>query len=68
MLAILGAVAVPRGAVIEKCREHYTLYSCVVDAEELTYYYKAHNSIITSVFNVSSLDMNGTSLEIHHFI
>ena len=68
MLAILGAVSVPRGAVIEKCREHYTLYSCVIDAEELTYYYKTHNSIITSVFNVSSLDMNGTSLEIHHFI
>lgn len=58
-LAILGAVAPPRGTVIsEDGKEHYTRYSCVMDPKSLSYTYKRGFStkIHTTYMKKESLD------------
>lgn len=48
--SILGAVAPPRGAVInERGKEHFTRYSCVMDPKKLEYTYK--RAFSTKIFS-----------------
>jgi penicillin V acylase-like amidase (Ntn superfamily) len=64
MLHILNNVSVPKGAVIADNKEHYTLYSSVIDADAQIYYYRTYDSFDTKIINASDFDKTNNRLAI----
>lgn len=51
---MLSSVAVPKGAVLtENKKEHYTTYSCCMDAQKGKYYIKTYGSCIVHCFDLA---------------
>lgn len=60
---ILDSVSIPRGAVITPDKKyHYTTYSCCIDTEDMTYYYKSYNSMAINAVTVTEEAKNGEKL------
>jgi len=68
MLHLLSAVSVPKGAVVNNGKEHYTLYKCCIDAKEHIYYYRPYSSLETVVINTAKLPIDAARLEIFDFM
>ena len=64
MLHILNNVSVPKGAVIADNKEHYTLYSSVIDSDTQIYYYRTYDSFDTKIINASDFDKTNNRLAI----
>jgi len=58
LFAILGSVSVPKGAVADDQKIHYTLYTSAVDTENMSYSYRTYTSP-----NVESIYMYKTDLD-----
>ena len=64
MLALLGAVAPPKGAVLDKNEKpHYAVYSCCINADKGIYYLHKYESNDTDVFSLSQCDLLDSRLK-----
>ena len=68
MLHILNNVAVPKGAVVNNGKEHYTLYSACIDVNAQIYYYRTYNFLDTKIIDASHFDRTDNRLAIISFI
>ena len=63
LFSILSAVAPPRGCVLtEEGREHYTVYSCVMDAKKGAYFYQTDQDLATHIHSLWHTDVAGDEI------
>ncbi len=62
MFDLLGLVSVPKGAVYDKGKQHFTTYSCCIDASVPTYYYRTYKSLNTLKLSLSDFDIDSDRL------
>ncbi len=60
---ILGGVSIPKGAVITPdAKFHYTTYTCCMETESLTYYYRTYRSASIWAVKMTEETMSGNEL------
>ena len=60
---VLDALVVPKGAVMnESGKEHYTIYSCCIDADNLCYHVRSYDGLAVKSVFLCNLDSCGNSL------
>lgn len=63
---ILDSVAMPRGAVVTQDGKYdITTYSCCVNADTGTYYYKTYGNNRISSVDMKSVDLDGAALNVY---
>lgn len=66
MFSLLGAVAPPKGCVLNaEGKPHYTTYSCCIHAEKGIYYEKRAEELSVSVFSMNTTDLDGNELFVY---